>query len=227
MEKVAALVPMRHHSVRVPQKNYRKLSGRPLFYWILEALQKSQTISEIWVDTDSPIIKRHINCDFQGVNIIHRPPHLVDGDIPMNKIIAHDIGFTKANTILQTHSTNPFLKPDTIDKAVKQYFDSDCDSLFSVTRLQTRLWARDSAPINHDPEILLKTQDLDPVYEENSNIYIFDRQSFKETGNRIGKNPTMFEIEKMESIDIDDESDYMMAEILGQKIEQGGVQPPY
>ena len=69
------------------------------------------------------------------------------------------------------------------------------DSLFGVTRLQTRLWDQLARPINHNPAILLRTQDLPPVYEENSCIYLFTRQTLELRRNRLGERPFMFEIE--------------------------------
>ena len=92
------------------------------------------------------------------------------------------------------------------------------DSLFSVTRLQTRLWDQLTRAINHNPNILLQTQDLPPVYEENSCIYIFTRQILVARRNRLGERPMMFEIPAREATDIDEELDFEMAEFLMQKI---------
>ena len=89
------------------------------------------------------------------------------------------------------------------------------DSIFSVTRMNTRLYDKDGNPFNHDPEQLLRTQDLDPLFEENSNFYIFTRESFNKAGKkRIGKNPLMFEIDKLEAVDIDEPQDFVIAEVL-------------
>jgi len=104
--------------------------------------------------------------------------------------------------------------------AIKKYFDNldTFDSLFSVNRLQTRLYYQDGRPVNHDPGKLIRTQDLNPLFEENSNFYIFSRKSFFEAGGRrIGLRPQMFEIDKLEAIDIDDERDFELAEILYEK----------
>ena len=92
---------------------------------------------------------------------------------------------------------------------------NDYDSLFSVTKWQTRLYWDADRPINHNPHELLRTQDLPPVYEENSNIYIFSKSSFRKAGEqRIGLKAQMFEINKIEAIDIDEEADFIMAERL-------------
>jgi CMP-N-acetylneuraminic acid synthetase len=88
------------------------------------------------------------------------------------------------------------------------------DSLFSVTPLQTRLYWPDGRAINHDPEILLRTQDLPPVYEENSCLYLFTREVLASGGTRIGRRPILFEMDPEEATDIDVEHDFRMAEVL-------------
>ena len=216
-ERIAALVPMRHHSQRVVGKNYRLLAGKPLYYHILETLMACPEIQTIVVDTDSPVIKAGLQKDFPGVVVIDRPAHLLADTIPMNEILLHDTSQVAADLYLQTHSTNPLLRPQTIELAIEKYLEllETFDSLFSVTRLQTRLYWRDGSPINHNPQELLRTQDLPPVYEENSNFYIFSRKSFFDADNsRIGLKPQMFEMNKLEAVDIDEPEDWEIAESL-------------
>lgn len=216
--KIVALVPMRHHSQRVPEKNYRLLAGKPLYQHILEALLSCPEISETVVDTDSPAIVAGLRQDFPQVTILERPEHLRAATIPMNEILAYDTSQVEADFYLQTHSTNPLLSAATISKAVQTLLDNypACDSLFSVTRLQTRLWDQLGRAINHNPAILLQTQDLPPVYEENSCLYIFTRQTLLARRNRLGERPWMFEIDAKEALDIDEELDFKIAEILKQ-----------
>lgn len=214
--KVVALVPMRHHSQRVPGKNFRELNGKPLFYYILETLGNCPEIQHICVNTDSELIKDDIGLNFPDVNVLIRPEHLRGDSVPMNEILMYDTTQMPADLYLQTHSTNPLLKAATISKAIKEFKGQSptFDSLFSVTRLQTRLWDQDTLPINHDPDVLLQTQDLPPVYEENSCIYLFTAENLKRRGNRIGDHPMMYEIPAAEALDIDEESDFLFAEIL-------------
>ena len=90
------------------------------------------------------------------------------------------------------------------------------DSLFGVTKFQTRFYKGDGTPINHDPDNLIRTQDLEPWYEENSCIYIFDKNSFASTKARIGRKPILFEIPKLESIDIDEKEDWFLVNVVAQ-----------
>ena len=214
--KIAALVPMRHHSQRVPGKNFRNLAGKPLFHYILDTLLQCPEIYQIAVNTDSEMIQNDIEKNFPGIIVIIRPEKLRADSIPMNEILMYDTGQVSADLYLQTHSTNPLLKATTISKAINEFRRQypTFDSLFSVTRLQTRLWDQNTLPINHDPDVLLQTQDLPPIYEENSCIYLFTAENLRRRGNRIGENPMMYEIPVEEALDIDEESDFQIADLL-------------
>jgi len=214
--KIAALVPMRHHSQRVPGKNFRDLAGKPLFHYVLESLMQCPEIQQIAVDTDSEVIQKDIDKNFPGVMVIDRPEKLRADTIPMNAILMYDTNLITADLYLQTHSTNPLLRPATVSRAINEFRKQSptYDSLFSVTRIQTRLWDQNTLPINHDPDVLLQTQDLPPIYEENSCIYLFTAENLKRRGNRIGESPMMFEIPVGEALDIDEEIDFQIADLL-------------
>lgn len=214
--KITALVPMRHHSQRVPGKNFRPLAGRPLYQHILVSLLAVAEIDQIVVDTDSEVIIAGLQQEFPQVTILERPEHLRDDKIPMNEILAYDTGQVEADLYLQTHSTNPLLKSQTIAQSIQALIKSypAYDSLFSVTRLQTRLWDQLGRAINHNPAVLLQTQDLPPVYEENSCIYIFSRDTLISRRNRLGERPLMFPIDPAEAWDIDEEIDFTIVDGL-------------
>ena len=214
--RLVALVPMRHHSERVPGKNYRLLAGRPLYEYVLETLSACPEFEAIVVNTDSPEIRAGIAAKFPQVVVLERPEHLRADSLPINEVLAYDLTQVSASFYLQTHSTNPLLRPGTIRAAIAAFFQAypDKDSLFGVTRLQTRLWDGSGRPLNHDPQVLLRTQDLDPVFEENSCLYIFEGEPFQQRRNRLGRRPLMYEIDSQEAWDIDDEWDFTVAEAL-------------
>src|SRR5512134_860991 len=101
MTKLVALVPMRHHSQRVPGKNYRPLAGKPLFHHIIEALLAVPEINEVVVDTDSTEIMDSLKQHYPAVKIIERPESLREDDVPMNEILIHDTGRVQADFYLQ------------------------------------------------------------------------------------------------------------------------------
>jgi CMP-N-acetylneuraminic acid synthetase len=216
MTKLVALVPMRHHSQRVPGKNYRDLAGKPLYQHIIETLLDVSEVNQIVVDTDSEPVMDGLRANFPQVKIIERPEHLRADDMPMNEILIHDTALFPADFYLQTHSTNPLLMAETISRAVRAFHANypQKDSLFSVTRWQTRFYDKEGNAVNHDLRELIQTQDLPPMYEENSCIYIFTRENLLAKRHRISDHPLMFEIPRLEAIDIDEESDFQIADIL-------------
>ena len=216
MMKIAAIVPMRHSSERVPGKNYRDFAGKPLFHRVLDSLLACDAIGEVVIDTDSPTILEDAAKNYPSVTLLERPEHLRAGEIPMNDVLLNTLHQVEADFYLQTHSTNPLLSAASVKNAVTLFLKNYpiYDSLFSVTRLQTRLWDPLSRAVNHNPNILLRTQDLPPIYEENSCMYIFSKEILQRKHNRIGDRPYMLEIPAEEAQDIDVELDFRVAEFL-------------
>jgi CMP-N-acetylneuraminic acid synthetase len=153
---------------------------------------------------------------FPQVKVLERPAHLRSAETPMNDVLLNTILQVEADFYLQTHSTNPLLKPTTIEHALQRFLQHypAYDSLFGVTRWNTRFWDGLARPMNHNPAILLRTQDLPPLFEENSNLYIFTREILQSQHNRIGQRPLLFEIDRLEAWDIDEEADFKIAELL-------------
>lgn len=212
--RVVAIVPMRHHSERVPGKNHRPFLGEPLYRRVVRMLLSCSCIDEVVVDTDSPVIVADCAAQFPGVRVLERPEHLRGAMVSMNEVLLNTVRQCDADLFLQTHSTNPLLRAESVTRAIAALLDAGAahDSLFSVTRLQTRLWTHDSRPLNHDPALLLRTQDLAPVYEENSCAYLFTEELLERTGSRVGERPLLFPLDRLEAWDIDDPVDFELAE---------------
>ncbi len=213
---IVALVPMRHHSQRVPEKNYRLLAGKPLYGYIIETLLACPELSSIVVDTDSPVITEGLAQNYPSVKVLPRPQHLSGDTVSMNDILLYDTEMIPADFYLQTHSTNPLLKSTTVSQAIRKMVDNypAYDLLFSVTRWQKRLWTHEGKPVNHNPDVLLQTQDLEPIYEENSCIYIFTRENLARRKNRLGEHPLLFPMDVSEAYDIDEENDFWLVDAL-------------
>jgi len=207
---------MRHHSQRVPGKNYRPLAGKPLYQYILSTLLACPEISQVVVDTDSPPVIEGLRAHFPQVLALERPEHLRADQVSMNEILAYDTSQVPADLYLQTHSTNPLLRSATVSRAIQALLAEypAYDSLFSVTPLKVRLWDQLGRAINHNPAILIQTQDLPPVYEENSCLYIFTRDNLLKRRNRLGERPMLFPIDAAEAWDIDEELDFAITDFL-------------
>ena len=213
---VTALVPMKGHSERVPSKNTRAFGGKPLFFHILESLESADFVGDILVNTDSPKIMSLLDQNFPDVITLERPQHLLGDKVPMTSIIEYDVQHIKTDHFLQTHATNPLLRGNTIDYAIESYFDrgQDFDSVMGVTKHQSRFYDHNKMPINHNPDIMLPSQDMLPLYEDNSNFYINSTKNFSIHRNRVGRKPLFIEVPKLESIDIDEEHDFAIAEAV-------------
>jgi len=208
---------MKENSERIPNKNLRIFNGYPLFHCVARILEASSYIKKIIINTDSKTIAQDALHNFSKVEIFDRPSFLQGDLVPMNEIIGYDISKSKDEHFLQTHCTNPLLTKGTLKKAIEEYFNNltQYDSLFSVTKIQSRFYWDSGKPVNHNPKELLRTQDLSPIFEENSNIYIFSKTSFAASENRrIGLKPMMFKMNKLEAVDIDNEEDFLLAEML-------------
>lgn len=224
MKKVIALLPIKQNSERVPGKNFRDLCGKPLYHWILETLLSSQNISRVVIDTDSEKFIKTLNRDYPQIQTILRPEEIRGGMVSMNRVIAHDISIcSDADYFIQTHTTNPLLSIHSIDLAIETFLgrEGEYDSLFSVNRIQARTYRTDGSAVNHTLGELKRTQDLDPIFEENSNLFIFTRNSFSKTNSRLGKTPFLFETSRMESLEIDEEDEFGFVQlVLGAKLAQ-------
>ena len=217
---VIALLPFKLESVRVPNKNFRSVQGVKLYEIMLNKLLSIKVISKIVINTDAAqkIDPKYFEVD--RIVIRDRNKELLGNDTSMNLVIESDVLYCDQNfeedIFLMTHVTNPLLEVSTIREALDLYLKNRVvnDSLFSVNQFYSRFYDNSLSPVNHNPKVLMKTQDLKPLYEENSCFYIFSRESFLSEKHRIGKNPNIYVLDKIEALDIDDESDWAQLEIL-------------
>jgi N-acylneuraminate cytidylyltransferase len=216
---INAFIPLKGHSARVPGKNLRPFNGVPLFEVIVRALQRARQIGTIYIDTDSdPIADRA--AALTDVQVIRRRADLIGDEVSVNLLIKAFLMNHPDEHLLQTHATNPLLAAKTIDDAVTAYFENhDVTSLFSVTRYQARFYDARLHPINHNPDELLPTQELEPVYMENSNFYIFSRTGFLQSDRRITDDTMIYEVDPIEAVDIDEERDFTLASELAGTLE--------
>ena len=184
--KICAILPIKHNSQRVPGKNYRLFNGIPLFKIIINTLLESKYINHIIIDTNSDIVKNEIlknKIIYNNITIYDRPLELSCDDTPVNKLLENIITKLDLNYdyYLQTHTTNPLLSNKTIDNCIETFIKNNNinDSLFTVKKIQSRFYKYNNgivSSLNHNINELIPTQDLDPIYEENSCIYIFSKE---------------------------------------------------
>ncbi|WP_346839850.1 acylneuraminate cytidylyltransferase family protein [Microbulbifer sp. SAOS-129_SWC] len=222
-KKVIALLPMKANSERVKGKNFKRLGDKPLFRWILDSLLAVEAIDQVVINTDArDILAENGLVESDRVRIRDRRKELCGDLVSMNLILEDDLEAIESDLYLMTHTTNPLISAETIERAISTFMaDHSSDSLFSVNRTQTRFYREDGSPVNHDPDNLVRTQDLEPWLEENSCLYLFTRQSFATTRARIGSNPQMFETPRLESLDIDEPYDWELVSAVVNSNKEG------
>ena len=217
--KVVALLPMKANSERVKGKNFKKFAGKPLFQWMLDTLLSIKQIDLIVINTDArEILKKNGLVNDKRILIRDRRKDICGDLTSMNLVIEDDVNNIDADIYLMTHTTNPLLSKKSIINALQSFQvaleKKENDSLFTVNKVQERFYNLDAKPINHDPNNLLRTQDLEAWFKENSNLYLFTKKSFVSTNARIGSNPMIFESESYESLDIDTPDDWDLGEVM-------------
>ena len=224
-----AIVPIKFNSERVKGKNFRILNGRPLYNWIVDTLLTVERIERIVINTDVPEkISSDAFLEDTRVHVDARPVELHGDEVSMNLILKAQVENESSSHFFMTHTTNPFLSEGSINQALDKYCESvmgseSYDSLFSVTQHQSRFFDLNGTPLNHDPENLIPTQELPKMFEENSCFYVFPRDVILKYGRRIGEHPLMYPIALPESLDIDTEQDWRLAELLAPAIKHRDV----
>lgn len=226
--RIVALLPMKANSERVKGKNFRDFGGKPLFKWVLDTLLSVAEIDLIVINTDARhILAEHGLIGNERILMRDRNEEICGDLISMNLIIKDDIKNIDSDIYLMTHTTNPFLSRHSVEAAIEKFQIAvkaeGADSLFTVNKVQDRFYDIDVQPINHDPANLIRTQDLDPWYQENSNLYLFSKESFYKTDARIGANPTMLVTAPYESTDIDTPDDWELGEVMVEYYRKKGI----
>ena len=224
MTDLTAILIIKRHSARVPGKNFRALGGRPLFRWILDTLLGTDGVERVVINTDA--VDRLEACGLpQDPRLVLDPrKQALSGDhITANTLLADVMPRFPSRVYLMTHATSPFLSAETIARALAELEASPgADSLFSVSRHRARFYGADGRALNHNPDNLVPTQDLEAWYEENSALYLFTAESFAATGSRVGQHPITFPTPPWESVDIDVPDDWHLAELIAAGLNAAG-----
>jgi len=210
-KKIVAVVPMKLNNTRLPQKNTKAFSnGAPLCSYILNTLLDIKIIDEIYVYCSNPNIKHYIP---EGIKYLQRSETLDSDNTKMNEVLrcfAYDVD---ADIYVMTHTTAPFISAESIQKGISAVCTEDYDSAFAAKKLQDFLW-KDGKPFNYKLTDIPRTQDLPVIYEETSGFYIYKSSVIIENERRIGERPFIVEVGEIESIDIDEAEDFIIADAI-------------
>lgn len=208
--KIVAVMPIKLNNERCPGKNTRLLGEKPLLQYELDSLKATGLCSEINVYCSNDAIVPFL---LEGVSFMQRPKEL---DLPTTNFTQIFTTFMKEKTAdiyVYAHATAPFISVDTMKQCIEAVRTGEYDSAFCAVKLQDYLW-QDGLPLNFDATNLPRTQDLKPIYQETSGVYVFTKEVFMQYNRRIGIKPFIKEVTFKEAIDIDNPEDFELAEIM-------------
>lgn len=209
MKKIVACIPIKLNSERLPFKNIKKMyDGTPLMVLLQKTLLSINRLDEIYVFCSDEVIQDYI---IDGVRFIKRSPALDQNNATPQMIISEFIGKIDADIYAFCHVTSPFVSTNSINQCIDSILSSNFDSAFTAQRMQKLLWLNNS-PFNFDASNIPRTQDLPCIFSEVSAAYFFTKELFLQTKRRIGFKPFICELNSIESIDIDTESDFLIAD---------------
>lgn len=209
--KIVALVPMKLNNTRLPNKNTKCFTnGLPLCKYILNTLLKIKKIDEVYVYCSDEKIKDFLP---EGVKYLKRSKILDQDSTKMNEVLMSFSKNVDSDIYVMTHTTAPFVKEESIAKGLDAVISGNYDSSFAVKKLQDFIW-KDNKPFNYDLENIPRTQDLPPLFEETSGFYIYRKDVISKFNRRIGDTPFLVEVDEIESIDIDEPNDFIIADAI-------------
>ena len=211
MMKTVAIVPMKLNNRRLPQKNTKAFTnGKPLCYYILSTLLSIDEVDEVYVYCSNPDIIEFIP---DGVKYLRRSELLDQDTTSMTEVLTCFTKDVSADIYVMTHTTAPFISAESIKKGLNAVKCGVFDSAFAAKKLQDFLW-RDGVPFNYELTNIPRTQDLPALYEETSGFYIYKYEVMANLHRRIGEKPFIVEVGEIESVDIDEPEDFMIADAI-------------
>lgn len=208
---INAVVPMKLNNRRLPQKNTKSFTnGKPLCYYILSTLMSIKEIESVYVYCSNPDIKEFLP---DGVKYLRRSESLDQDTTKMNEVLSCFANDVDSDVYVMTHTTAPFIKPESIKKGLDAVLSGQFDSSFAAKKVQDFLW-KDGKPFNYELNNIPRTQDLPALFEETSGFYIYKKDVIKNLNRRIGNSPFIVEVGEIESIDIDEPEDFLIADAI-------------
>jgi N-acylneuraminate cytidylyltransferase len=221
METIA-FIPLRGNSKSIPWKNIRPFCGKPLAYWNLNALQNSALINKIVVATDSDNISSVIaSFNFDKIEVFRRSDESATDTAPTEQVLLEYINsatgiskIKKDDILILVQGTSPLTRRTDYEEALTLFLNKKYDSLLSCVRFKRFLWGEDGTPLNYDYGNRPRRQDFLGAFLENGAFYISRVSSIIMSGNRLSGKVGIYEMPEYTSVEIDEESDWVVAEKL-------------
>lgn len=218
--KVVSFIPIKLNNQRLPGKNLLPLDGRPVCDYLFDTISQIDEIDEKYVYCSDEAIKPYIApYKDKGLQFLKRDSYLDGFLVKGLEIIDRFVKDVDADIYVLTHVTQPFTKADSISNALKKVVSGEYDSAFSAIELQDYMWMN-GKPFNYDMKNIVRTQDLEPIYQETGAFFIFRKEVYTELGQRIGNHPYISQIDQFEAVDIDTKEDFEFAQVVAQYLKQ-------
>lgn len=223
---IAVFLPTRKGSQRVLNKNTRPFAGYNggLLELKLKQLMKLK-VDEVILSTNDEYsieIANNLIIDFPNLKIVIRPEHLALSSTSLSDLITYVPSITKCEHILWTHVTSPMINANLYDKSIAKYLISlkeGYDSLMTVNSFKNFLWSKQKNDIINrvGDKRWPQTQDLEELYEINNAVFLAAREIYEQNFDRVGKNPLLFQLDKISALDVDWQEDFKLAEVVYEK----------
>lgn len=216
MKKVTALVPIRANSQRIKDKGIRPFADSTLLDNKISSLLKTK-VNNIVVSSDCEKILDRARS--YGVKIHKREKYYASSECSGSDFFKNLAETVEGDYFLYSPPTSPFVKPETIDKAIEMFFsmNPDKDSLASVFPLKHHMWL-DNKPLNYKLENSPNSQDLPDIFKITYGINLISKENMIKYSNVVGRNPKFLILEEIEAVDVDTIMDFWFAEYLYRKM---------
>ncbi len=216
MKKIVAMVPVKLNNERLPGKNTKKFfNGKALLTVFLETLIKVREINEIYVFCSNESIVDYL---VPKVKYLKRPEFLDTPQATPQDIISEFMKIVDADIYMVAHCTSPFVTQKHFEDCINAVTSEKYDSAFTAEKVQKLFWKKNGETLNFNPENIPRTQELEPLFAEVSAAYVFTKEVFTKLHRRIGTNPCIVEVNGIESVDIDRETDFIIADAIYKKL---------
>ena len=216
-----AIITARGGSKRIPKKNIKSFCGKPIIAYSIEAAVNSQMFDEVMVSTDSQEIAG-IAVEY-GANVPFLRSEATSNDFATTADVLDEVVREYRirgkffDSICCIYPTAPFVTAEKLADAMSAFTELEGDSLMTVVQFsfppQRAVVIRNNRVVFQYPEnALRRSQDLEPVYHDCGQFYICDTAVFLEKHSMITDNTIPYIISEEEVQDIDNMSDWLIAE---------------
>lgn len=222
--RVLGIVPARGGSKGIPNKNLRKLSGKPLLQYTADAAFAAGAFDRVILTTDSAAIAQ-LGRDV-GLEVpFMRPADLAADDTPMLAVVKHAIDFLNdqgwaADIVFVLQPSSPLRTADHILQGWRLLESENCDSVVSVTKIPD-LYSPQKAMRLKDGHLtfwdeagptIVRRQDVETAYAREGTIYAFWAKTIKEYNSIYGEKCLPLILPAEESLSLDTLEDWQRAE---------------